>query len=428
MSLFDWIVVLLVLVFAVRGFNRGLLVGVFSLVGVIGGAYLGARAALSLLEGGALVTYGPLVVMVAVLFCALFGEVIARAVAARLQLVIVRTPLETLDRLGGTLLGAAVGLLLIWMMGIFATQVPLPPAAQDSVDRSRIFMELEERLPSEALLQAFSYFDPLPEIEGPRPDVPEPNPALLDNPAVESSTSSVLRIVSMSEREGRTGSGWVAAPDLVVTNAHVVADADYTAVQRGGLDGQWEAEVMVFDERNDIAVLRVEDLGLAALPLSEPTPGEEVAVLGYPQNGPFEARAGRIGDTRTVLTGDVLGRGAVERRVTSIRSVVQPGNSGGPAVNSGGEVVATIFAVQVGANDVAYGIPSAVVQSAITEARAGGAQGALQRQSYSLNHDTTNPVQVVSQPQQQCLHPLRLEAPARRSCRKLALCGRKHAL
>lgn len=91
-----------------------------------------------------------------------------------------------------------------------------------------------------------------------------------------------------------------------------------------------------------------------------------------------EARAGRVGDTRTVLTGDALGRGPVERRVTSIRGVVQRGNSGGPAVNSSGEVVATIFAAQVGANDVAYGVPSSIVQSAVAKARVGSGQSALQ--------------------------------------------------
>ncbi len=378
MSFFDWIAVLLVLVFAVRGFNRGLLVGALSLVGVIAGAYLGSRAALSLLEGGTLVTYGPLVVLFGVLLFALFGEAVARAVGVRLQSVIMRTPLETLDRLGGGLLGAVVGLVFVWLAGIFATQVPLPPAAQNSVDKSRIFVELEERLPSEVLLRAFSRFDPLPEIEGPRPDVPEPNSALLDDPTVESSAPSVLRIISVSEGEGRTGSGWVATPNLVVTNAHVVAGSDYTAVQKGNLNGQREAEIVVFDERNDLAVLRVEDLELATLPISEPTPGEEVAILGYPQNGPFEARAGRVGDTRTVLTGDALGRGPVERRVTSIRGVVQRGNSGGPAVNSSGEVVATIFAAQVGANDVAYGVPSSIVQSAVAKARVGSGQSALQ--------------------------------------------------
>ena len=170
MSLFDWIAVLLVLMFAARGFGRGFLVGAFSLVGVIGGAYLGSRVALSLLEGGTLVTYGPLVVLAAVLLCALLGEAIARSAGAWLQSVILRTPLETLDRLGGALLGGALGLILVWMAGIFAIQVPLPPAAQDSVDRSRVFTELEERLPSEELLRAFSRFDPLPEIGGRRCD------------------------------------------------------------------------------------------------------------------------------------------------------------------------------------------------------------------------------------------------------------------
>ena len=136
---------------------------------------------------------------------------------------------------------------------------------------------------------------------------------------------------------------------------------------------QLPAEIVLSDERNDVAVLRVEGLDLPALPLAAPIPGEAVAILGYPQNGPFDARAGRVGTTQRVLSGDAYGRGPVERLVTSIRGVVRRGNSGGPVVNSGGEVVATVFAGRVGTEGVAYGVPASVVEGAVGEARERGA-------------------------------------------------------
>lgn len=369
MSAVDWIIAGFTLLLALRGFRVGLVVGAFSLGGVLAGLYLGSRLASALVSGGLPPVYGTLVPLLAVVLSAILGEAVARSFGTRLRRPLLETPLELLDRAGGVVFGAAVGLIFAWVLGVVGQQAPLPPVLQASLQRSEIVDRLDERLPSQTLLQAFSRLDPLPRIEGPRPEVPDPDPRLLQAPGVEQAAPSVVRVTSVSGLTGRAGSGWVAGEGLVVTNAHVVGEADSVAVQPGGVGEQLRSEVLVFDERNDLAVLGVEDLDLPALRLATSEPGQPVAILGYPENGPFDARAGRVGATRTVLTRDVRGGAAIERQVTSIRSQVRSGNSGGPAVDSGGRVVATIFAGSAGAVEAAYGIPSTLVEEAIAEAR-----------------------------------------------------------
>lgn len=369
MSTLDWIIVAFAALLGLRGFRVGFVAGVFSLAGALAGLYLGSRLASSLLSGGLPLAYGTLIPLLAVIVSVLLGQALARTVGERLRLPLLGTPLEPFDKLGGAVLGVAVGLMLAWVVGILGQQALLPPTLQAALQQSEVVKELDERLPSRALLQAFSRLDPLPQIEGPRPEVPAPDPELLEEPGVRQAAPSVVRIVGVSGIAARAGSGWVAAPALVVTNAHVVADVDHVAVQPEGLWAQLEAEVLVLDERNDLAVLRVEDLNLPALKLAVPEPGEPVAVLGYPENGPFDVQAGRVGGTQRVLTSDIRGRGPVERQVTTLRSSVRQGNSGGPAVNSDGRVVATIFAERAGEEGTAYGIPSPIVKEAVAEAQ-----------------------------------------------------------
>jgi len=164
------------------------------------------------------------------------------------------------------------------------------------------------------------------------------------------------------------GSGWVARAELVVTAAHVVAGEHDTSVDVPGSSSALHATPVAVDARNDVAVLRVPGLAARPLRLVDPAPGAAVAILGYPGDGPFDVKPGRIGRTVTVLSQDAYGRGPVTRTITSIRGVVRHGDSGGPAVDASGHVQTTIFAARVGSTG-GYGVPSSAVRLALAGAR-----------------------------------------------------------
>jgi S1-C subfamily serine protease len=164
-----------------------------------------------------------------------------------------------------------------------------------------------------------------------------------------------------------TGSGWVAAPDTVVTAAHVVAGEDETAVQTEGDERELDARVVAFDRRNDVAVLRIDGLGLRPLPAVKPERGTPVVIIGYPENGPLAAVAGRVGPTTNVLSEDAYGHGPVARQVTGVRGQIRHGNSGGPAVDADGNVQATLFAARLGSAG-GFGVPSSIVRKFVDRA------------------------------------------------------------
>jgi S1-C subfamily serine protease len=170
---------------------------------------------------------------------------------------------------------------------------------------------------------------------------------------------------------GIEGSGWVVGPGTVVTNAHVVAGEDDTIVQVRGSGPRLDAQAIAFDSENDVAVLRVAGLGAPALSFASGTDsGTPGAVLGYPRNGPFTIRAARLGQTRSVITQDAYGRGPITRTVTSLRGLVEPGNSGGPVVDGAGRVLTTVFAATRGGQSRGgYGVPNAVVRQVVSGAR-----------------------------------------------------------
>jgi S1-C subfamily serine protease len=362
----DWIAAAVIALAALNGLRRGLVGGALSLAGIAAGAYFGAKLAPQLLSGSES-AYTPIIALVgAVVLGILFQTVAGMAGSTIRASLLAVPPLRVLDSIGGFALGAAAGAAVVWIAGAVALHLPGQVELREEVQRSRILGEINERVPPSRLLDAIARVDPFAAIAGPQPNVPPPDPALLATPGVREARPSVFRVLGTACGLGVSGSGWAIRPNLVVTNAHVVAGMKDARVDRA--DGAFrEAEVVAFNTRDDLAVLRVDGLRADPLTLVEPVEGEAVAILGYPESGPFTATAGRIGQTGAVLTDDAYGRGPISRRVTTLRGVVRHGNSGGPAVDGRGRVQATIFAARIG-SDAGYAVPSEIVRAAVADA------------------------------------------------------------
>lgn len=275
--------------------------------------------------------------------------------------------LQTVDGLLGAALTACVGLLIAWIVGAVALQ----SSARKDVQRSTILRELNQLLPPTGpILHALARFDPLPSVRGPVASVPPPTSAILAAPGARAAGHSVVKILGTACGLGIEGSGWVAAPGLVVTNAHVVAGETDTQVEVGGSGPSLSATVLAFDSHDDIAVLRVNQLGLPPLArVPDPRPGTPAAILGYPEDSPsLIAEPGRIGQTQQVDTQDAYGNGPVLRMIVALRGLVRPGNSGGPLVDSSGRVLATVFAAITNASGAIAGnggfaVPNSLVST-----------------------------------------------------------------
>jgi S1-C subfamily serine protease len=264
------------------------------------------------------------------------------------------------------------GAVVVWVLGAVALQLPNQTALRRGAQRSLLLRQLNEAVSPRTLLNALARVDPLPALAGPLAPIAPPDPRVLSDPVVRRASGSVVRVLGTACGLGVAGTGWVAAPGLVVTAAHVVAGETDTTVEELGSGRRFDARPVAFDSRNDVAVLRVRGLPARPLRLAGPTPGAPVAILGYPENGPFTATPGRIGRTTAVLAKDATGAHRVFRTITTLAGRVRPGNSGSPAVDSRGAVETTVFASRVGLGG-GYGVPDDPVRGALRRAAGGRA-------------------------------------------------------
>lgn len=369
MTRVDWFALAIVGLAALSGLRTGLVAGALSLAGIAGGAVLGARLAPQFLHGGASSPYTPLAALGgAILLAGLLQTVGGMAGSVVRGTLRPLPPLRMLDSLGGLALGAVAGLGLVWVLGAVALQLPGQTILRENAQDSTILRRLNEVVPPRTVLNALARIDPFPSIAGPPPPAEEPDPGVLRLPGVKRAFPSVVRVVGTACGVGVEGSGWVAGRGLVVTAAHVVAGVRHPSVQRRGTGPALAARTVAFDRRNDVAVLRVPALRAPSLRVVEPRDGDRVAILGFPENGPFDAQPGRIGQTVRVIPGrKTLGGGAVPQSVTAVRGLVRHGNSGGPAVDASGAVETTIFAARVGSRS-GYGVPTSLVRTAVARA------------------------------------------------------------
>ena len=365
MTWLDWVVIGFAALLAFRGAQQGFVAGALSLLGLVAGAIVGGRLASTVFESGSHSRYTPLIALAGGLLLVVLFQALGLRLGLSLRSEVLRIPpLRSLDTAGGFLLGAASGLALAWVLGVVALQLPGQTALRREVQQSSVLRHLNSLLPPSTVLQALARLDPFPALGGPVAQVAPPNPQVLRLPGVRSAAPSVVRIIGTACGLGIEGSGWVAAPGTVVTAAHVLAGEHDTAVNPFGSTAKLAARTVAFDSTNDVAVLRVTGLSARPLALVDARPGAEVAVLGYPEDGPFDAAPARIGSTIFAVMDDAYGRGPFGRTVTTFRGTARHGDSGGPAVDGNGAVETTVFAARVGGNG-GFGVPSSIVRKAL---------------------------------------------------------------
>ncbi|WP_051324253.1 MarP family serine protease [Candidatus Solirubrobacter pratensis] len=366
----DWLIVGIVVLLALFGWAQGFVAGALALAGFAVGAWIGTRLGPLLLSDGRRSPWAPAFALTGALAAGAVFALGLEGIGARLR-GRVRSPAATaVDGFLGAVLTGCVGLGLAWVLGAIA--LANGGDARREVQKSAILGRLNDVVPpSSGLLATLARLDPFPRIDGPSARVAPPRAGIARASGVRAAADSVVKILGTACGLGVEGSGWVAGDGLVVTNAHVVAGQKDTEVLLRGRPPGADATVVAFDPRNDVAILRVAGLKAPALAIEgDPRTGTAAAILGFPGNGPYDVRAGRLGETREVITQDAYGNGPVRRSITSLRGAVRSGNSGGPMVDGDGKVVTTVFAATTSGPRGGFGVPNAIVRERLGQARA----------------------------------------------------------
>ncbi|MEU1985818.1 MarP family serine protease [Nocardia sp. NPDC019395] len=377
----DIAVVVLALLAASSGWRQGAVGSALAFLGVVLGAVAGILIAPHILvhidEGRSRVLAGVLLIVLLVIVGEIAGMVLGRAARSGMRHPFARGA----DSSVGAVLMAGAVLVTAWLLALpLATSSQ--PAIAAAINSSRVLADVNRVAPDwlRTLPNEFSKLlntSGLPDVIGPFGRAPiaavePPDPGVLASPVAESLQQSVLRIrgVAPSCQRALEGSGFVVAPERVMTNAHVVAGT--TSVTVDSAAGPLDATVVEFDPSMDIAVLSVPGLPAPVIPQAPDAAvsGESAIVLGYPGGGRYTASAARVRETLD-LTGPTIYRdGTVEREVYTVRGQVRAGNSGGPLVDAEGKVLGVVFGAAVTDDDTGYVLTLNEVRDRVTAAPA----------------------------------------------------------
>ncbi|MEG3616760.1 MarP family serine protease [Isoptericola haloaureus] len=366
MTPLDVVLVVLLVAALATGLTRGVLSTVGGLVGLVLGGAVAFLAVPVVVDALPVSEWRGAATVLLAVAVPLLGLSLGAGVGRRLRQQVDRTRAVPLERLLGgvaSLLVAAVALSFVGST-IKATGTPvLAPA----VSSSAVLRAIDAYTPAPvtrtlAQARAAVLDDGLPQLDGlldPRRSRTVPAVDLAD-PALEASAQSVARVWGTAYEcgTGVTGSGFVAAPDRVVTNAHVVAGVERPLVELPGRTAE-EGRVVYYDPEADLAVVAVDGLDATPLTIAPALErGDAAVVQGYPYGGPFTSTGAEVLDAGGVRIPASDGTGTVERDVYALAATVHGGSSGGPVLSPDGEVVGVIFGQSQSDDELAYGVTS----------------------------------------------------------------------
>ena len=364
LNVLDIVLIVVLLAYLVAGFRRGFFRSFAALLGLVLGATLAFWASPAVAAAVSAQWQIPAVLLTVLVLLAL-GEYMGSVLGRLLSALVEKSGMGLLDRLGGAVLNTVVAALVLSLLGSLVGQLGLPGLSQQ-VASSQVLRGIE-RLTPEAVRHAMTQtrnavsgaqgVRQLDELLFPTQAAPAPG-STPDSQEVADAGQSVVQVYGTAAQcaQNQTGSGFVAQPGTVVTNAHVVAGVDEPVVQTR--DGRVHtARTVQYDAASDLAVLRVPELAESPLPLEDSvSPGQEVSFAGYPLGGPYTLRAATVQGQAVAPVQNVTTGQTQTRSIIQIAGVVEQGNSGGPLLDSEGRVVGVVFAKAV-QDEVGYVIP-----------------------------------------------------------------------
>lgn len=380
MNWVDVLVLLLALLAAVSGARQGVVIALPAFLGVIGGAVLGIQVAPILIglfdhpAGRVALAIGTVVLLVAL------GETFGVWIGNKLKRRISSATVSGVDSTLGAVVQGAVVFVVAWLIALPLTSVAGLPGLTRAINNSAVLGSVNSMIPDAAqglpselreLLDESGFPSIVDPFEkAPVREIEEPDPGLQDSQVVHAMADSVLKIRGVAPSCSRSleGSGFVIAPERVMTNAHVVAGTTDVSVEAP--KGRRDARVVHYDPGRDIAVLAVPGLDPDPVPLasSEAGAGDDAIALGYPLDGPYTATATRVREQINLRGPDIYDRKTVERDVVTLRGQVRSGNSGGPLVGAEGEVIGMVFGASVEEPDTGFGLTVDEIRNVVERA------------------------------------------------------------
>ncbi|MFF2651084.1 MarP family serine protease [Streptomyces sp. NPDC058045] len=372
--------------FAWIGYRQGFVVGILSVIGFLGGGlvavYLLPVLWDAVTSGAEVTTTIAVLAVVVVIVCASVGQAFTTHLGNKLRRHITWSPARALDATGGALVNTVAMLLVAWLIGSALAGTTLPGLGKE-VRGSQVLLGVSRALPTQAdtwfadfssvlaqngFPQVFSPFanEPIHEVQ-------PPDPALAGSPVAARARKSIVKVVGTAQSCGKVleGTGFVFGNRRVMTNAHVVGGVDEPTVQIGGQGRLYDAKVVLYDWRRDIAVLDVPELRAPALQFAsrDAGSGSSAIVAGFPENGGYDVRPARVRGRITANGPDIYHRGTVRRDVYSLYAMVRQGNSGGPLLTPDGKVYGVVFAKSLDDADTGYALTADEVRPDVTAGR-----------------------------------------------------------
>jgi S1-C subfamily serine protease len=367
-------------VFAINGYRQGFVIGLLSFVGFFGGAAIGLQVGPWLASYVKTPAPRVFISLATIFLIAIGGQALAGWLGAKVRATIRTDGARTIDDLGGAVVSAVAVLLVAWLVTAPLGSSSLPGLSR-AVKKSALLHGINAVMPSQAkalsdALRQSVNTDGFPDVFGDLDptnvrQVEAPDPALAGSAVVDRAQRSVVKILGSAPSCSRRieGSGFIYAPEHVLTNAHVVAGTTSLSVLQGGT--RRTGHVVVYDPERDLAVIDVPGMTGPVMDFSSTRAdtGTSAIVLGYPLDGPYNAQSARVRDVGPIQGPDIYNRATVKRDIYTIRGWVRSGNSGGPLVDTKGRVLGVVFAAAADDSQTGFALSANEASPVVSKGR-----------------------------------------------------------